>query len=134
MPAIHIPIFTAGRLRANLREKRAEFEEMIYSYNESVLKAAQEVADQIVTLRTVSENLKSEKLLLENKTQNKKLADIRYKNAIESLSNYLTTENDLLQEQINNLSLQYQQRTAVIQLIKALGGGYFATEVPLGCE
>ncbi len=134
MPAIHIPIFTAGRLRANLREKRAEFEEMIYSYNESVLKAAQEVADQIVILRTVSENLKSEKLLLENKTQNKNLADIRYKNAIDSLSNYLTTENDLLQEEINNLSLQYQQRTAVIQLIKALGGGYFATEVPLGCE
>ncbi|MBS0629692.1 MAG: efflux transporter outer membrane subunit [Verrucomicrobia bacterium] len=134
MPAIHIPIFTAGRLRANLRKKRAEFEEMIYSYNESVLKAVQEVADQIVILRTLSENLETEKLLIDNKIQNKNLADIRYRNSIESLTNYLVSENALIEEQLNYISLQYQQKTAIVQLIKALGGGYCATEVPFGCE
>jgi NodT family efflux transporter outer membrane factor (OMF) lipoprotein len=134
MPAIHIPIFTAGRLRANLREKRAEFEQMIYRYNEDVLYAAQEVADQILILRTTNENLKSEELLLQNKMQNRDFAKSRYLNAIESLSHYLDAENQLLQEQIENIALQYQQITAVIQLIKALGGGYCLpqSEVPLG--
>lgn len=132
MPAIHIPVFTAGRLRANLREKRAEFEQMIYRYNEDVLQAAQEVADQILILKTTNENLNSEELLLQNKIQNRDFAKSRYQNAIESLSHYLDVENQLLQEQIENIGLQYQQRTAIIQLIKALGGGYCTSEVPLG--
>lgn len=132
MPSIHVPLFTAGRLKANLREKRAEFQEMIYSYNESVLKAASEVADQIVILRTLNENLKSEESLLQNKFQNRNFAKARYHNALISLSHFLEVENQLLEEQIENIGLQYQQRTAIIQLIKALGGGYCTSEVPLG--
>lgn len=131
-PALHLPIFTGGRLRANLREKRAEFEQMIYSYNESVLKAVQEVADQIVILRTTNESLKIEEDLLQNKSKNRNFANDRYKNAIESLSSYLDVENDLIEERITKIILQYQQRNAVIQLIRALGGGYCSVEAPLG--
>lgn len=131
-PALHLPIFTGGRLRANLREKRAEFEEMIYSYNESVLKAVQDVADQIAILRTTNESLKLEEDLLQNKFKNRNFANDRYKNAVGSLSSYLDVENAFIEEWITKIILQYQQRNAIIQLIKALGGGYYSMECPLG--
>ncbi len=50
VPAIHLPIFTGGKLTANLKSKVAAFNEETYRYNELLLNAAREVADQIATL------------------------------------------------------------------------------------
>ncbi len=50
VPAVHLPIFTGGKLTANLKEKVASFNEQTYRYNEMLLNAAKEVADQIVIL------------------------------------------------------------------------------------
>lgn len=131
-PAIYLPIFTGGRLRANLREKQAEFDEMIYTYNESVLRAVKEVADQIVVFKTVNSTLQLEESLLENKIKNQKIADELYKNAVGNILSPLTLETQVIQEQLEKSKLQFQQRSSVIQLIKALGGGYCTSEVPLG--
>jgi len=72
--------------------------------------------------------------LLRNKTENRSLAYSRYQNAIANLSDYLTVPQELLEEEQKNIALQFQQRITVVQLIKALGGGYCSMEVPLGCQ
>ena len=52
-PAIRLPIFDSGRLRANLRGKTADLDAAIESYNGAVLDAVHDVADQISSLRSI---------------------------------------------------------------------------------
>ncbi|MBI3236250.1 MAG: TolC family protein, partial [Chlamydiales bacterium] len=60
-PALHLPIFTAGRLRANLRSKVAFYNETVFSYNALLLKAVQEVADRLVQFQTKYEEFDIQK-------------------------------------------------------------------------
>ena len=46
VPAVHLPIFTGGKLTANLKGKVAAFNEETYRYNQLLLSAAKEVADE----------------------------------------------------------------------------------------
>ncbi|MEP7299743.1 MAG: efflux transporter outer membrane subunit, partial [Burkholderiales bacterium] len=52
-PAIRLPIFDSGRLRANLKVKAADVDAAIESYNSAVLDAVHDVADQLASLRSV---------------------------------------------------------------------------------
>ena len=52
-PAIRLPIFDSGRLRANLRGKTADVDAAIESYNGAVLDAVHDAADQISSLRSI---------------------------------------------------------------------------------
>ena len=56
-PAIHLPIFVGGRLKAHLKSKVALFNEETYHYNELILHAAKEVADQVVQIKSLHEIL-----------------------------------------------------------------------------
>jgi NodT family efflux transporter outer membrane factor (OMF) lipoprotein len=53
-PAIHLPIFDAGRLRANLRGKSADLDLAVESYNGAVLDAVRDVADQLASARSIT--------------------------------------------------------------------------------
>ena len=129
-PAFYLPIFTGGRLKGNLRAKQAEFEEAIYSYNETVLKAVREVADEIVILKTVDENLKIEVKLVQNKEKNQNLIKQLYEEELGNLLGVIQSEKELLKEKYGKIHLQYQRMISALRLIKALGGGYCTTEVP----
>src|SRR5690606_25220852 len=53
-PAIRLPIFDAGRLRANLRGKTADLDAAVESYNAAVLEAVRETADAVTTLQSLA--------------------------------------------------------------------------------
>lgn len=129
VPALYLPIFTAGRIKANLRQKQAEFNEWIYAYNNAVLQAVKEVADQIVTLNIVNEKLAVEEMLVANRIQNRKIIAQRYNNALANLLDLLQSQDEVLQQEFEKIHLQYKRAQAAIHLIKALGGGYCTEEV-----
>ena len=54
-PALSLPLFDAGRLRANLREKNADYDAAVESYNLTLLEAVRDVADQITSLRSLEQ-------------------------------------------------------------------------------
>jgi NodT family efflux transporter outer membrane factor (OMF) lipoprotein len=129
-PAVYLPIFNAGRLRANLREKQAEFEELIYSYNDAVLRAAREVSDGVISLQIVSEKLDVERQLVENRVENRKLEELRYKNALVSMLDLLAAQDAVLKQEFSRIQFEYERAEEAVKLIKALGGGYCTEEVP----
>src|SRR5204863_9039953 len=53
-PAVRLPIFEAGRLRANLRGKTADLDAAVESYNAAILDAIHDAADQIASGRSVA--------------------------------------------------------------------------------
>lgn len=130
MPAIHLPIFTGGRLRANLRSKVAAFNEAVYVYNDLVLTAAKEVADQIVTVGSVIEGFKEQKFAFEDTFSQYELLFSRYVKGIDNYLNVLDSEEDVLQQRFLLVGLYMDHLNSVLTLIKRLGGGYVSVESP----
>src|SRR5260370_434411 len=56
-PALHLPIFDAGRLRANLRGGYGEYDAAVEQYNQALVDALRQVADQVASVRAVQRPL-----------------------------------------------------------------------------
>ncbi len=125
-PAIHLPIFTAGRLRAHLRAKRAEFDGAVADYHEQLLRASKEVLDQISILNFLEEELRIQELTIDNLSQHTELSLQRYEKGIMARMDSLHVEENLLAEELELVNFELEWRQARVNLIKALGGGYHA--------
>ena len=123
-PALHLPIFTAGKLRANLRSKVAFYNEMVFAYNDQLLHAVNDVANQIVLLRAKSQELAMQTTAVEIITQQYDLKALCFEKGIGNALDLLTLEEDVLNQRLALVYLQRDYLLATLQLIKALGGGY----------
>jgi multidrug efflux system outer membrane protein len=123
-PAIHLPIFDAGRLRANLDMRRADVQMAVAQYDQSVQIAVAEVNDAAVRL----DGAERERPSLEKQQQARRrdldAANLRVKAGLADHREALRTQLGLLALQDQELNLHVQALTAQIDLIKALGGGY----------
>jgi multidrug efflux system outer membrane protein len=127
-PALHLPIFDAGRLRAGLDSSRADVELAVAQYDQSVQTAVGEVNDAAIKLKgakreqtSLDAQLAARKHDLDSAQRrvNTGLADGR-EVARDQLSLLALNDQELIREQ-HALSAQ-------IELIKALGGGYQHSE------
>lgn len=123
-PAFHLPIFTAGRLKAQLFEKVADFNEAVYAYNELILTAAQEVTDSLTNIAMLKKQIDVEKSVLEIAEDKVRLTQQRVEHAIDDQISLLDAKNVSLEELLSLTQLQYSKQLVEIQLIRALGGGY----------
>ncbi len=123
-PAIHLPIFTGGRLTANLKSKVDLFNQEIYAYNELLLNAAQDVADQISTLIAAFDRLSCQINTMEVVEEDFELHFSRYYNGIDNFLSVLESEDQLQDQRLQLFSMERDYLLAVLKLIKALGGGY----------
>jgi NodT family efflux transporter outer membrane factor (OMF) lipoprotein len=124
IPAVHLPIFTGGQLTANLKSKVAAFNEETYRYNELLLSAAQDVADQIITLISTFDILGRQINSLETSEEQVELQYLRYKYGVDDFLTVLVREDDLQVQRIQLFGYERDYLLAVLKLIKALGGGY----------
>jgi NodT family efflux transporter outer membrane factor (OMF) lipoprotein len=129
-PAVHLPIFTGGELTANLKSKVAAFNEATYGYNEMLLQAAKEVADQIVTLTSTFDVMKQQIAITDASQKEVVLQYKRYKNGIDNLLSALQLQDQLQQQLYQLYGSKRDYLFSVVMLIKALGGGYHANMTP----
>ncbi len=125
-PAFHLPIFTGGRLDANLKNKVALFNEQTYRYNQLLLNAAREVADQIAILTATFNTLKYQIATVENVEEQLEVQYFRYKHGINTFLHVLGQEDATFAERYQLYGYQRDYLLAVLKMIKALGGGYRA--------
>jgi NodT family efflux transporter outer membrane factor (OMF) lipoprotein len=137
-PAIHLPIFTAGAIQANVDAHRAAFDAAIYAYNDLVLQSAQEVADLLVLAQSIFEQKAEQDRVVSASQERVSLITMRKKSGLNSRFDELAIQTELINKKLQNVSLLYGQYAATIKLIKALGGGYRAPCIPLqsdgGCS
>ena len=124
-PAIHLPIFTAGRLRAQWKEKIAEFNEAVFGYNELILQAAQEVADQLTNISLLQKEIDVREGSLELAMQRQRVVKRRVEHALDDRISLLQTENRVLDTELVLAELEYGKQLANILLIRSLGGGIY---------
>ncbi|RUL79809.1 efflux transporter outer membrane subunit [Dyella choica] len=123
-PAVHLPIFEGGRLKANYGASRAQLDAAIADYNVTVTNAARDVATQAVTAQQIA--ARREKQDAEVKAHEALLANAQARAAhgIKDARESLNAQAQLLQQRDQAINLHAQAVSTDLALIRALGGGY----------
>jgi NodT family efflux transporter outer membrane factor (OMF) lipoprotein len=129
-PTLAQTLFDKGRRSAVTEQARALYDGTVANYRLSVLTAFQEVEDNLAALRILSRELEQQNAAVASAQRTLSLANDRYKSGIDSYLNVITAETALLTNQRTAMTLQMDQMTASVQLIKALGGGWNASQLP----
>ena len=133
-PALHLPIFDGGRLRAQLQSSQAEVDAAIDGYNASLLRALREVADEIGSLQSLQRQQVAQSEALAAAESAFDLAVQRYRAGLGNFLIVLTAEANVLAQRRAGTDLSARQRAAELALIKALGGGYDDTDTTLAAQ
>ena len=123
-PSVSLPIFDGGRLRANLAGKDAQYDLAVAQYNQTLVAATNEVADDYNALQSAQQQIDAQQRALDAATQAWQLSEQRYKAGIGNYLEALIVRQQLLQAQQRMAALQSQQVDLSVQLIQALGGGF----------
>ncbi|HEV8553522.1 MAG TPA: efflux transporter outer membrane subunit [Casimicrobiaceae bacterium] len=123
-PAVSLPIFDAGRLRANLAGKNADYDIAVEQYNQTLAEAIRDVVDQLASFRSVDEQRRQQVQAQSTAQEAYDLALLRYREGIGNYLQVLSAEAPLLTQQGLDADLRSRQLTLAINLIRALGGGF----------
>ncbi len=118
------PIFTAGRLKSNVRLNKSQQESAIVSYQSTVQGAFREVSDALVGYRKNVEVRTQQELLVQALQERSRLAYLRYRGGVDTLLNALDSDRDLFEAEVTLAQIRLNELTAVVQLYRALGGGW----------
>jgi NodT family efflux transporter outer membrane factor (OMF) lipoprotein len=129
-PAMTLPIFEGGRLRANLRGARADYDDAVAAYDGALVQALHDVADAAASERALATRLKESRDALAAYEEAYRIARLRYDGGLAGYQSVLLVEDTVLQARRTVVDLEARAFTLDIQLIKALGGGY-ATPTPV---
>lgn len=122
-PSALIPIFRAG-LRSGVRLTEAQQREALITYEKTIYGALREVSDAfIVHERTREQRIEEEKLVTAL-TESVQLSTLRYRGGIDSYLQVLDAERNLFGGQLTLAQLRLQELQSVVQLYRALGGGW----------
>ena len=123
-PAVRLPIFEGGKLRANLRGKTADLDVAIESYNAAVIDAVRDAADQVTSAQSV---LRQQAEQRNAQTAAEAAYEIALKRYGAGLGNYLqvlAVETAVLTQRRQAVDLAARALNTQIGLARALGGGY----------
>ncbi|MDR2851947.1 MAG: efflux transporter outer membrane subunit [Burkholderiaceae bacterium] len=123
-PAITLPIFEGGKLRANLRGKKADLDAAIESYNAAVLDAVRDVADQVSAVQSVARQQDQQREGQRAAESAYQIARERYQAGLGTYLNVLAAETGVLAQRRQAADLAARALDAQAALANALGGGY----------
>ena len=123
------PIFQGGRNRANLAAAKAAYDGTVANYRQSVLIAFQEVEDGLSGLNALSQASASQNTAVADAQRALQLANNRYTGGVTSYLDVITAQAALLSNERLATQLLGQQMVTEVYLVKALGGGWEASQI-----
>jgi NodT family efflux transporter outer membrane factor (OMF) lipoprotein len=123
-PAVSLPIFDAGRLRANLKGARADYQTAVASYDDTLTEALHEVADAAASERALGSRLQESSDALAADEDAYRIARLRYEGGLSNYQSVLLAEDAVLVSRRTVVDLKARAFTLDVQLVRALGGGY----------
>jgi NodT family efflux transporter outer membrane factor (OMF) lipoprotein len=123
-PALSLPLFRSGVLQSRYRSAVAAEDEAIATYNDTVLRAVQEVADQLSLLRSQGQQLQEVRATLTAAEAAYRLAEKRYNAGLTSYLSVLTAETQVLDARTLYVNLLSAQATSRVALLLDVGGSF----------
>jgi len=123
-PQVSQPIFTAGRLKSNVRLAEADREHALIQYEKTVQTAFYEVSNGLIAHQRVRESRERQEELVGALRDRLRLAYIRYRGGVDTQLDALDADRDLFQAELDLAQIRLNESLTVVQLYKALGGGW----------
>ncbi|HUO31597.1 MAG TPA: efflux transporter outer membrane subunit [Bryobacteraceae bacterium] len=123
-PQITQPIFTAGRLTSNVKFAEAAHERALIHYEKTIQTAFTETSDALIAHQRFRESRAKQEALEKALEDRLRLAYLRYRGGVDTQLNALDADRDLFQAQLDLSRLRLDEILSVVQLYKALGGGW----------
>ena len=128
--AISETIYDGGLRRATVEQYRAQYDETVANYRNTVLTAFQQVEDNLAGLRILSQEIQEQDIAIQSAERSLKLATDRYRLGIDPYLNVITAQTALFSNQQTAVTLRITQIVDSVQLIEALGGGWDSSTLP----
>ena len=128
--ALTLPIFDGGALRANLAGRNADYDVAVEQYNSVLVDAIRDVADQIVSIRSVDAQSADQSLARLKTEQAYDVAVVRYRAGLTTYLTVLNAQTAVLQQQRADAELRARVLDLDVALARALGGGYRVDPAP----
>jgi outer membrane protein, multidrug efflux system len=123
------PVVNGGRNRANLAYARHTYDETVADYRQAVLVAFQQVEDGLSGLNELSQALTSQGAAVGDARRALEIANNRYVGGVTSFLDVVTAQSVLLSNERLQTQLLGQQMVVEVALVKALGGGWDASQI-----
>jgi NodT family efflux transporter outer membrane factor (OMF) lipoprotein len=125
-PAITLPIFDGGRLRSELGEASAGYDEAVAQYNQTLVNALKSISDQLIRRASMDkqQGFADESVATAQKTYD--IAMVAYKRGLTDYLNVLNAQTLLFRQQQVQQQVQAARLTVHAELVVALGGGLMA--------
>jgi multidrug efflux system outer membrane protein len=118
------PIFTAGKLRSNVRLAEAQQQEALLTYQQTIQGAFRDVSDSLIAYQKNTEFRAQQELLAGSAQDAAQLSEMRYKAGTTNYLEVLTNETNYLTADLGLAQARLNEFLALVQIYKALGGGW----------
>jgi outer membrane protein TolC len=118
------PILNSGRTRGNVRLAEAVQREMLVNYQRVIYTAFRDVSDSLVAHTKTTEQRAQQEQLVETLRQSARLSTQRYEGGLDSYLPVLDAQRNLFQGELELARLRQRELASIVQLYRALGGGW----------
>ena len=129
-PAISLPLFTAGRLKGDLRKNTSIYEQAVANYNQTLTQALKEVADVGISQRALTKQLIKSQEALNSSQEAYEIKTKRYEGGLSNYLEVLYSQENFINTKRNLINQKSRALTLDIALKYALGGGY-NSQIPI---
>ena len=123
-PAIHLPIFDAGKIRARYAGATAELDAAVADYNGAVLGAVRQAADAMTQVSSLASQRADQQDALDSAARSFALAETRYKTGLSDQILMLNAENTLFTAREQMAALIANSTIQRVTLLLSVGGGF----------
>lgn len=123
-PQISLPIFSGGRNKANLELAELRRDIAVAQYELAIQKAFAEVSDALVAVETLAREEAARRNLSDSSQQAVKLSEARYRAGVDNHLRFLDAQRRAFTNEISLIETSTQRQQALVNLFKALGGGW----------
>jgi NodT family efflux transporter outer membrane factor (OMF) lipoprotein len=129
-PTLGQTFFDGGRRRGFSEEALAGYDRTTADYRQSVLVAYQQVEDNLVALRVLSDEAEQQRQATAAARESERIFNNRYVGGVDTYLQVITAQTTALNNERNDIDILRRRMDATVLLIKALGGGWDRTQLP----
>ncbi|MCK9203488.1 MAG: efflux transporter outer membrane subunit [Bacteroidales bacterium] len=118
------PIFGGGQLRAGVKKAKAQKEQMLYAYMQSINTSLKEVSNALLEVKKQHEIVQSQQVTVNAAQTAYELSDQLYNAGYASYLDVINAQSMLFSSQLNLSNAQSNELTAIVVLYSSLGGGW----------
>jgi len=118
------PLFTAGKLQANVRLAEAQQQQALLAYQQTIQNAFRDVSDALIAYQKTRETREQQELLAAAAQDSARLAHVRYNGGSTAYLEVLTNETNYLAAELSLSQARLNEMLSLVQVYGALGGGW----------